>query len=751
VYATDIAGTEGKEKNFVPLCLISVVHPSENRYRAKQKEMAVKRKRVKKASPPNTKGRILILQAVFVLIIAGMAVRLYQLQIIQHHFYAEKVLPRGKSAPSLAAGPRRGSIYDQKGRELAVSIRLNSVYGIPGQLRQEDNTKIYRMCSILQVPASCLENKLDSRQHFIWIKRKIAPKVATRLEELNVEGIGFREENQRYYPARELSSQVVGFTGMDNHGLEGAELFFDKLLSNYDTHQLTSGLAENQIPGTEYGPSTLPLSPGGRRQGEGVNLDQRTEPGNRKACNILLTIDKVIQYQTEKELDESCTASRAKAGTAIVMDVQSNEILAMANWPSFNPNSFSKYPVDYRRNRCITDAFEPGSVFKIFLASAALEAGKIEPNNLIYCENGVFQIGSRRIRDTHRHEWLTLGDIIRVSSNIGAAKIGLALGREKLYQTIKEFGFGERTGIQLPGEAEGFIPPIKRWTDLTTANISFGQGILTTPLQLITALCCLANKGLWREPRILKGVMNEDGEVIEAGDVTQASDPGQPRRVVSAATCKTLTGMMEMVVKSGTGTAASIPGYQVAGKTGTAQKVDPVSRCYSQDLFCSSFIGFFPAGSPRIAILVTIDEPKEEHLAGVVAAPAFRKIAKSIIRYLNIPPVQGGETPTDSLLRLAGTESVEGKSTGDGARSAEAEAVHGPGAMVHGSEKGAKCGVRGAEQNAQRVTHNTSTATISSQEAMSYKPGTGTQKKAEQNALRTTHSAPFTKGRGRQK
>jgi len=496
---------------------------------------------------------------------------------------------------------------------LAVSIRLDSVYGIPGQLQHEDNAKIHQMCNILQVAPSSLEDKLDSKQHFIWIKRKVTPEVVTRLEELNLEGIGFREENQRYYPARELSAQVLGFTNMDNHGLEGVELFFDEILSNPETG------------------------------------DRKAETGDRKAHNILLTIDKVIQYQAEKELSASCAASRARAGTAIVMDVESGDILAMANWPPFNPNSFSQYPPDVRRNRCITDAFEPGSVFKIFLAASALEAEKIEPNNVVYCENGIFQIGRRTIRDTHQHGWLTLGDIIRISSNIGAAKIGLSLGRERFSQAVKDFGFGSRTGIQLPGEAGGFVPPLKRWTELTTANISFGQGILTTPLQLITAVTCLANKGIWREPRILKGVMNEDGDIVEA------SAPGPLRRVVSEATCETLTGMMEMVVKDGTGTAASIPGYRVAGKTGTAQKVDPVTRHYSQDLFCSSFIGFFPANSPRVAILVTIDEPKGEHLAGVVAAPVFREIAKSVIRYWNIPPVQEGETPPGSLLRVAGT------------------------------------------------------------------------------------------------
>ncbi|MEW5802203.1 MAG: penicillin-binding protein 2 [bacterium] len=624
---------------------------------------------MKKAPPPpNTRGRIVILQAAFVLMVAALAVRLYQLQIVQHDFYARKVLPRGKSlqrsltgggASALSASHRRGDIYDRRGRVLAVSTATESVYGVPAQLRREDSDRIRKACAILQVSSSALKRKLDSGQHFIWIKRKVAPKVVARLEELDLEGIGFREENQRYYPARELSAQVLGFTGIDNHGLEGVELFFDKLLSDAGKGNVSLAGALSTGKTFDLAGFFCPAADSSQGIGKGV-LNCRLPD---QACDIFLTIDKVIQYQTEKELHDACTSAKAKAGMAIVMDVQSAGILAMANWPLFNPNSFSKVPARFRRNRCITDAFEPGSVFKTFLAAAALDTGTIGQNDIIYCENGVFQIGRRTIRDTHKHGWMTLGDIVRVSSNIGSAKIGLSLEREKFYRLVKEFGFGSKTGVLLPGEAQGFIPPLERWTDLTTANISFGQGILTTPLQIITAVCCLANKGWWREPAILKAVAGRkvrsvspsplsgdawgDGNTRPKscfhGDRIAEVPAREPvRRVVSPSVCEKLSGMLEMVVKEGTGTAAFIPGYRVAGKTGTAQKVDPQTRRYSQELFCSSFVGFFPADCPQIAILVMIDEPMEEHLAGAVAAPAFRKIAQSIIRYLNIPPVQGG-------------------------------------------------------------------------------------------------------------
>lgn len=379
--------------------------------------MAVKRKRVKKVTPPNTKGRIVILQATFALIIAIMVVRLYQVQIIQHDFHARRVLPLGKSSPALTVGPRRGGIYDRNGRELAVSIILESVGGDPRVLQKQNDATIHQICDILQMSAIDMKSKMDSKQHFLWMKRKVTPQVAARLkilEEKEDKGIEFRQENQRYYPGKELSAQVLGFTGRENQGQEGAERFFDELLSEnpkgktIDLTRFIGPKTDSQDPET--------VSQGSETGTQGQKDDSQWLLKTNKACNILLTIDRVIQYQTEKELYAACTASKADAGTAIVMDVTNGEILAMASCPPFNPNSISKYYADFHRtrpnttdpetfakylaglyrNRCITDAFEPGSVFKIFLAAAALEAGTIEPNKIVFCENGVFQIGRRK-------------------------------------------------------------------------------------------------------------------------------------------------------------------------------------------------------------------------------------------------------------------------------------------------------------------------------------------------------------------
>jgi len=513
---------------------------------------------------------------------------------------------------STSAKPQRGTIYDCQGREMAVSVNVGSIYGIPRQIKQEGNFIIQQLCKILHLNTRRLEKKLDPKQNFVWIKRKVEPDVANRLKRLQFKGVGFCEESKRYFPSGGLAAQLLGFAGMDNHGLEGTELFFDKLLRVNDKAKKGADLAKF-FSSEDFGQKLIPFA---------------------GPYDLQLTINKVIQYQAEKELADCCTTMEAKAGLAIVMEVQSGEILAMANWPTYNLNNFSQYPARFRRNLCITDTFEPGSIFKIFLAATALEEKVLGPSDIVFCGNGTFRIAGRTIHDTHKHGWLSVSNVIKESSNIGSAKIGLLLGEEKFYTSLKKFGFGSKTGIQLPGEARGSIKPANRWTDLTTANISFGQGILVTPLQIINAVCCLANQGWWRKPKILKALKNEEGEILEL------PDSGPVRRVLSKATCESVTKMLEMVVQSGTGTSAYLPGYRVAGKTGTAQKIDPESKRYSSKLFYSSFVGYFPANTPQIAILVSIDEPRKEHLGALVAAPVFRKIAQSIIRYQNIVPVE---------------------------------------------------------------------------------------------------------------
>ncbi len=564
--------------------------------------------------------RISIFQAVLFILMGVIIIRLFMIQVCHHDFYVNRVFRRRKISQGTDQ-PQRGTIYDRQGRLLAGSVKIHSIYAVPGELRQESKSNIQLLCKLLHLDLDFIRDILKSKQKFIWLKRKVNPQIIENLKKLGLKGIGFRKENSRYYPGKELAAQLLGFTGTDNYGLEGAEFFFNDLLANNKESNRYSGLTKIALPAA--GRQEIPLAEG--------------------PYDIFLTIDKVIQYQAEKELHRCCTDMRANAGMAIVMDTESAEILAMANWPFYNPNSFSNYQPHFYRNRCITDCFEPGSVFKVFLAAAALKEDIVKPDDTIKCEDGFFQINGSIIHDIHKYDSLSFSNIITRSSNIGSAKIGLLLGREKFNKVLRNFGFGDKTGIRLPGEVAGIIRPINEWTDLITANIAFGQGILTTPLQIITAISAIANKGKWKIPKILKALGNEKGEEFEI------PNPASVRRVVSEDTCENIIMMMEKVVQDGTGKAAFIPEYHVAGKTGTAQKLDPIKRKYSKKLFCSSFVGFFPAHAPKIAILVTIDEPQKEHFSSIVAAPVFRRIAQHIIFYRNIPQISRHHIPPQDI------------------------------------------------------------------------------------------------------
>ncbi|HEX2770039.1 MAG TPA: penicillin-binding protein, partial [Geobacteraceae bacterium] len=352
-----------------------------------------------------------------------------------------------------------------------------------------------------------------------------------------------------------------------------------------------------------------------------------------KGHNVILSLDKNIQYITEKELAKAVTASGASGGMALVVEPQSGRVLAMANYPSFNPNAYTRYSTSFLRNKTIVDSFEPGSTFKVFLVAAALEENVVTPNDAFNCENGSYYIGGRTIHDTHKYGRLTVADILKYSSNIGAAKIGGRLGQERLYSHLKDFGFGARSGIDLPGEAYGYLRNGSQWFGVDLATISFGQGVSATALQLVMAVSAVANGGMLMKPYVVEKISNENGVEME-----QIS-PQVRRRVLSPETAKLMSQMMEGVAtEGGTGMTAAVEGYRVAGKTGTAQKVDPITRGYSVDKRTASFVGFIPADKPRFTILVVIDEPKTSPYGGVVAAPAFSAIAQQSLCYLKVPP-----------------------------------------------------------------------------------------------------------------
>ncbi|MBW2121703.1 MAG: transpeptidase family protein, partial [Deltaproteobacteria bacterium] len=449
---------------------------------------------------------------------------------------------------------------------------------------------------------------------FVWLQRKIAPKKAEMIRKLELPGVGFVKESRRYYPNLALAANVLGFVGMDSQGLEGIELQYERYLRG--------------------SPRLVVLELDAR--GREIVIQDPVSPAELSSCSLVLTIDRDIQYIVKRALSQAVSRTRARSGMAVVMDPRTGEILAMASRPTFNPNLLSNYDPNSVRNRVITDIFEPGSIFKVFLLAAALQERVVKRNDIFFCYNGVYRIGRETIHDHKKYGWLTLQKVIKFSSNIGATQIGLRVGARRLDRYIRSFGFGSLTGVDLPGEVRGIVRSPERLSKVGLANSSFGQGISVTAIQLISALSAIANGGTLMRPYIVDRIVDPRGRVIKY------FHPQARRRVISPETSLEVTRIMKQVVEpGGTGTAAAVPGYEVAGKTGTAQKIDRLLRKYADDRHIGSFMGFVPADDPRLAILVVIDEPKGTPYGGGVAAPVFKAIAQQTLQYLNVPPSRG--------------------------------------------------------------------------------------------------------------
>ena len=506
--------------------------------------------------------------------------------------------------------PTRGSIFDRNGVELAISIPVDSVYARPDKA-ENIRASANRLSKVLDMEPSTILKKLEKDAPFVWIKRKVVPPESIAVRELDLPGIGVVQESRRFYPHLELGCHLLGFVGTDPSGLEGLEYAYDKYLKGEKNVIVVNRDA--------LGRSLASLE---------EHVVYRKD-GN----HLLLTIHNEIQYLTVKHLHAAVEATGAKGGMAVVMDPRTGEILAMANVPYFNPNTFTSSSSESRRNLCVTYPYEPGSTFKPFLAAAAVEEGAAKPEDTIYCENGSFNVGEDTIHDVEPHGLLTLKDIVRESSNIGAAKVGLGLGADVLHQYIWGFGFGHSTGVDLPGEAAGVLRPPDIWSPMDLATISFGHGISTTALQIATAFSALANQGRLMRPYVVKEIIDSHGKLIKK------QRPVFLRQVVSPDTAATVTQMLiEAVNDGGTGTKAAIEGYLVAGKTGTAQKPDIKYGGYKKGRYMASFVGYVPAEKPKLCILVALDEPKGMSYGGQVAAPVFREIAIDTLGILGITP-----------------------------------------------------------------------------------------------------------------
>src|SRR3954468_2750936 len=502
--------------------------------------------------------------------------------------------------------PRRGRILDRNGADLASTADVDSIYCNPRQL-PDPREAARKLARILGLDRAELEKKLEQRRFFAWVKRKVTPEEADAVKKLGLPGLAFPREPRRFYPNRSLAATVMGHAGSEGSGLDGVELALDK-----------------QLRGTTSSVQGVRDALGRDIAVEG-SMDAPTS-GN----DAVLTIDRYLTFITERALAAGAAEHHARGAVAIMMDPRSGEVLAMASVPTFNPNEPIGAAEAEARNRAITDTYEPGSTMKTFTIASALDAGVVKPDDRFDCLMGKMMVGKYSIHDTHGHGVLTVAEVFKLSSNIGATKIARKLGRDAFAEALVRFGFGKPTGIGLPGERAGVVRPVEKWGDIGFANVSFGQGITVTPLQMLTGVSAIAGGGIYRQPRIVARIVQADG-----GVETPAVAP--ERRVMTPTAARTMLSIMRGVTEQG-GTAkqAAIEGYAVGGKTGTAQKV--ANGHYDPTKWVSSFVGVVPADDPRRVIMVIMDEPQGGHLGGAVAAPIFKEIAEQSLRYLHVPP-----------------------------------------------------------------------------------------------------------------
>ncbi len=564
----------------------------------------------------------------FVVAFAAMGVRLFTLQVLERSSYEAMAARQRLRIVSFPA--RRGAIFDRNGRPLAISVDTESIYTDPTMVRDIKRTA-RKLSRVLDIPPAVIEQRLHGTSpRFGYIARQLDPKTAARVKRLALPGIYLRAEPKRFYPGGRLASQTIGFTNIDGRGIAGVELQYNDLLQG--------------TPGT----MTLEQDPAGRPLPQAKFTETEAVPGR----SLLLTIDKELQYFTQLTLDSAVQRFHALDGTAIVMRPSTGEILALANDPDYDPNHPGAFPAENLRNQALTDIYEPGSAFKIVTASAALQSKTVTPRTTFSVPYSL-QVADRAIHDAESHgtESMTVKQIIDQSSNVGTVEIGLRLGKDLIDHFVRLFGFGSKTGLDFPGESAGIVIPKDEWSGSSIANIPIGQGVAVTPMQLAAAYATLANGGKWVEPKLLHGTLDGAGRM-------HPSAPPATRRVVSKKTAEQMTKILEGVVTNGTGIAAAIPGYRVAGKTGTAQKPLP-SGGYGNH-YEASFVGYAPANDPAIVVLVRLDDPTPIW-GGYTAAPTFQAIAQFALRHL-------GVAPTGNAARQAANEpaTTQGSIPGSG-------------------------------------------------------------------------------------
>jgi cell division protein FtsI (penicillin-binding protein 3) len=555
-----------------------------------------------------------------------LVVRLAHLQVLERGTF-ERLAAR-QSERTVTIEARRGPILDRNGRELALSVDAESLYAVPQDVSDPDATaaELARALRLDPKERKDLQAQLRKNRAFVWVKRKLDPLTAGAVRALQLEGIGFLPETRRYYPRRELAAQVLGYTGLDNAGMSGVEYGFDEQIR---------GRAAKVVVRTDA-----------RRRPVG-----HTEKPSTEGHTVVLTLDERIQHVAERELRRAVAETRSLSGVAVVMEPHTGEILAMASEPSFNPNSFADYPSSRWVNRAVADAYEPGSIFKIITAAAGLQEKVVTPDEVIDCGGGAMEIAGVRVRDHDVFFKLSFRDVIARSSDVGVARVAQRVGRRQFDRYLRDFGFGAPTGVALPGEAKGLLRPVEKWSDLSLPILAFGQEIGVTALQMTSAAAVVANGGYRMRPLIVSRVEDRDGRAVKV------YHPEAAQRVLEPRTIDTLMELLKEVVRDGTGRRAAIPGYVVAGKTGTAQKVKPGGG-YSMEDHVASFVGIVPASRPALVALVSLDSPRGAlNQGGHVAAPLFAAIAEPALRLLGVPPDDPARvmrmTPATDVLRVS--------------------------------------------------------------------------------------------------
>ncbi len=562
------------------------------------------------------KTRVVLVVIGFLMITVGLLSRLFWLQVLQPAHWV--TLARRQQLQVLELSPTRGTILDRHHRPMAVSIRLTSVFADPRHVKNPGSTA-QRLAPVLGKPASELEALLSRKDRgFVWLARRIPNQAAAQIRAMRLPGVDAVMEPRRVYPQGPVASHLVGFAGLDAQGLEGLELAYDRILKGE--------------PGWRW------LARDARRRPVGAWEGQRVAP--RDGLELVLTIDTSIQFIAERALDQAYHKWRAQGASIVVMDPKSGEVLALANRPTFDPNQFEQVPAEARRNRAVTDTFEPGSVFKVVTAAIALAKGVTRPDEKFYCENGSYQVAGRILHDYRPHGWLTFQEVIAYSSNIGTTKVALRLEPRSIYEGILAFGFGPPTGVGLPGEVGGTVKPPSRWSRPSITCIPIGQEVTVTALQLAQGISVVANGGILVKPWILREIRHPSGAVV------QSFKPPASRKVLDPPIAATLKNILAGAVQYGSGKLAAPPGFTAAGKTGTAQKVEP-NGLYSQSRYMASFIGFTPVEDPRLIIVVVIDEPQPLHTGGVVSAPVFAQVAAETLAYLQQRPLRTAQVQNE--------------------------------------------------------------------------------------------------------